>query len=209
MVRKGEYLERAVIIPAPHGALEGLYHRGDQAPPLLIVPMHPLEQGSMESALIAELAWAVTRRGHATLRFNYRGVGASAGRFLEEHALPNARAAAAHLRETCGAETLAVAGFGFGAKIARALADEDEAIETLVAVSPEPAVLNEFRRELLVVIAESEDPAVKEDLKARARALPNARVAVIPAADRAFVRGLVELGRVVADALSPPGDISF
>jgi alpha/beta superfamily hydrolase len=209
MVRKGEYLERAVVIPASHGTLEGLFHRGERAPPLLIVPMHPLQGGSMESAIIAELAWAVTRRGHATLRFNYRGVGASAGAFKEEHALQNARDAAAHLRATVGVETLAIAGIGYGARIARALAGEDPEVEQLIAVAPEASVLDDFSRELIAVIAEQEDPGVHQDLKARAKALPNARVAVIPGADRAFVRGLVELGRVVADAVSPPGNINF
>src|SRR5262245_41829259 len=81
MVRRGEYLERAVVLEGEVGPIEGLYHRGSKRPPMLILPGDPLDGGSMEVAMIAELAYQVTRRGHPTLRINYRGVGASGGKF--------------------------------------------------------------------------------------------------------------------------------
>jgi uncharacterized protein len=217
MVRKGEYLERAVVIPGSHGTLEGLFHRGHLRPPLLVAPMFPVSGfggGSMESAIIAELAWAVTRRGHPTLRFNYRGVGASSGTFSNETAaLADARDAADHLRNTVGAQPLAIAGVAQGASIAAALALADEEVELLIAVGPDaahfPEAFRSFAREVVVVVAEGEAGETKSALAAFTKALPNGRFAVIPEADRAFVRGLVELGRVVADAVAPPGMISL
>src|SRR5688500_17664222 len=99
MVRRGEYLERAVVIPGRSGTLEGLFHRGAKAPALLIASAHPFDGGSMESPIIAELAWAATRNGHATLRFNYRGVGASEGAFGDaDDSLADAIEAAEQLR---------------------------------------------------------------------------------------------------------------
>ena len=168
----------------------------------------------MESAIIAELAWAVTRRGHPTLRFNYRGVGASSGAFTDESAaLRDAKDAAEHLRNTIGDRTLAIAGIGAGAAVAAKLAQEDENIELLIAIAPDLAAFPEtfpaYSREAVFVIAHREETKEKEKLAAYAKALPNGRLAVIPEADRAFVRGLVELGRVVADAVAPPGMISL
>jgi hypothetical protein len=163
----------------------------------------------MESAIIAELAWAATRRGHATLRFNYRGVGASAGAFTDERgSIEDASAALAQLRETTGAREVAVAGIGYGAEIAAALAREDEALEPLIAIASEPP-LERFTREVLLVVAEEEDAARKAALASLVSWLPHARLAVIPKADRAFLRGLVDLGRVVAETLSPPGFIDI
>ncbi|MCK6552090.1 alpha/beta hydrolase, partial [Myxococcota bacterium] len=72
MVRRGEYLERAVVVPGAAAPIEGLFHRGSKAPPAVFAPPHP-SAGSMEAPVVAELAWAVTRAGHATLRFNYPG----------------------------------------------------------------------------------------------------------------------------------------
>jgi len=214
MVRRGEYLERAVAIPGRSGTLEGLYHRGARRPALLIAPMHPFGGGSMESPIVAELAWAVTRRGHATLRFNYRGVGASSGSFTDDQAaLMDLADAAEHLRATTSHPALAVAGLGYGAVIAAAAALADDAIETLVAVAPDPGALppalEAHPREVVLVVSEAEDREVKAALARLAARLRSGRLAVVPGADRAFVRGLVELGRVVADAVSPPGFVDI
>ncbi|HEX9602795.1 MAG TPA: alpha/beta hydrolase, partial [Myxococcales bacterium] len=45
-----------------------------------IASPHPALGGSMTVPTVAELAWALTRAGFPTLRFDYRGVGASQGR---------------------------------------------------------------------------------------------------------------------------------
>src|SRR5437764_5567452 len=75
MVLSGQYLERSVVV----GELDALYHRGQRAPPCAIASPHPALGGSMLSPVVAELAWALTRAGHPTMRFDYRGVGASRG----------------------------------------------------------------------------------------------------------------------------------
>ena len=71
MVLPGQYLERSLVV----GELDALYHRGSRNPPCALASPHPAMGGSMTAPAIAELAWALTRAGHATMRFNYRGVG--------------------------------------------------------------------------------------------------------------------------------------
>src|SRR5207253_7708684 len=80
MVLPGQYLERSVVV----GELDALYHRGKREPPCVLASPHPALGGSMIAPVIAELAWALTRAGHPTLRFDYRGIGASRGESRHE-----------------------------------------------------------------------------------------------------------------------------
>ncbi|WP_339336196.1 CocE/NonD family hydrolase, partial [uncultured Maricaulis sp.] len=72
-----------VIIPGPAGRLEGRYSPSEDptAPIALILHAHPLGGGHMENPS-AEMMYDVFRkRGFATLRFNFRGVGRSQGSY--------------------------------------------------------------------------------------------------------------------------------
>ena len=76
--------ERAIAIAAPGGtslALEGIFVAGldDDAVGVVIAAPHPLYGGSMDSPAVNEIAYAAGKAGLASLRFNWRGVGASAG----------------------------------------------------------------------------------------------------------------------------------
>src|SRR5437899_11945965 len=75
MVLAGQFLERSVVV----GGLDAFYHRGMRDPPCAIAAPHPALGGSMLSPVVAELAWALTRASHPTMRFDYRDVGASRG----------------------------------------------------------------------------------------------------------------------------------
>ena len=75
--------ERAVAIPLEGGeqALEGVFVAGldDDAVGVVVAAPHPLYGGSMDSPVVNEIAYAARKAGLASLRFNWRGVGASAG----------------------------------------------------------------------------------------------------------------------------------
>lgn len=77
---KGQFLERPTLIPVTGSlVLEGISHRGDFTPGVLVLPPPPSEGSGMDHVVGAEIAFAVARAGHPCLRFNYRGVGASQG----------------------------------------------------------------------------------------------------------------------------------
>ena len=98
--------EQGVVIALGDGtvALEGIYLAGDgpDAGGAVIAAPHPLYGGSMESPVVNEIAYACGRAGLASLCFNWRGVGASAGEPSGEAADADAdyAAAALHLART-------------------------------------------------------------------------------------------------------------
>jgi hypothetical protein len=203
MVLAGQYLERSVVV----GGLDALYHRGTRTPPCVIASPHPAMGGSMTSPVIAELAWALTRGGHATMRFDYRGVSASRG--VSRHAAGSERiddvsdevldllTVADQLLATTQAPSVCAIGYSFGAKVALEAA-ADPRISQLVLVAPPTALadfsaLGAFPKPCMVVCAH-------RDAYCDRAALPIAP-AIIPESDHFFLRGLPELGKMVANFL--------
>ena len=72
-----------VIFPGPEGRLEGRFHPGPRprAPVAMILHSHPQAGGTMNNKIVQLLYQTFVRRGFATLRFNFRGVGKSQGTF--------------------------------------------------------------------------------------------------------------------------------
>jgi len=205
MVRRGEYLERMVVIPSGELHLEGLYHRGRLRPPCVVAAPHPQHGGSMDSPVVAELAWAITRAGHATLRFNYRGVGASEGSWSGGAGeIADCEAALDQLKETTGAPELALAGYSFGAWAATEAARRRADVGALVLVAP-PTKLFDFTplREVaarVLVIRASED-ALCDPVQVAAAIEPlgpRAEEVVVQGADHFFTTGLPQVGRHAA-----------
>ena len=202
MVSKGQFLERSTVIPLARGVLEGLSHRGKRTPPLLIIPPPP-GRGGMDQPVAAELAWAVTRAGHATLRFNFRGVGASPGPpGGPEAQAEDVEAALRVLEETTGTAAPALASLGGSAATVLGLERLHPGLAGLALVSPEGLEVEELarvRHPLLVVVGE-EEPLPRAALAA-AVAEAGGRLVVVAGADARYQRNLPEVGRAVAQWL--------
>jgi alpha/beta superfamily hydrolase len=80
---------------------------------------HPLHGGTLHNKVVHTLARALQELDLATVRFNYRGVGASAGSYGEGRGeIDDARAVVDFTRERYPAARLVLAGFSFGAMVA-------------------------------------------------------------------------------------------
>jgi alpha/beta superfamily hydrolase len=104
------------------GHIEGLVHLPDAAPLAIAVVAHPMPTlgGTMENKVAVILAKTFAELGCATLRFNFRGVGASEGEFTggdgEEQDLI---AVTRYAQEQFGEELpLILSGFSFGGYVA-------------------------------------------------------------------------------------------
>ena len=67
-----------IVVPGAGLTLEGVWQKGEGRG-AVIAPPHPEYGGSLEHPVISELAYALYKAGVASLRFNWRGVGASQG----------------------------------------------------------------------------------------------------------------------------------
>ena len=74
---------RTVVIEGPE-RLEGVLHKGAGIGGAVICHPHPLYGGIMWNGVVDAMEEGFSKAGFTTLRFNFRGVGRSTGRFDEE-----------------------------------------------------------------------------------------------------------------------------
>ncbi len=108
-------------LPGPAGQLEALLEipaagAGNCA---VICHPHPQQGGTLHNKVVHTLARAFHELGFASLRFNYRGVGASAGHYADGVGeTDDALAMLTWAEGRFGAPSLALAGFSFGGAVA-------------------------------------------------------------------------------------------
>src|SRR5262245_9615621 len=105
-----------LFLPAPHGQLEALLSVPAEAPRFsaLICHPHPLYGGTLHNKVVYHSGKALSALGGVVLRFNFRGVGSSTGRYDEGRGeTEDVRAALDYLCEHHSGPYL-LAGFSFG-----------------------------------------------------------------------------------------------
>src|SRR5688572_21610440 len=117
LTRGGGLVDRMRQISGPAGPLEALMDLPAAAPRAAVVLAHPLptEGGTMHTKVVFQSAKALARIGCAVLRFNFRGVGRSAGSWDEGRGeLDDYRAALDYMRSQYPDLEVWAAGFSFG-----------------------------------------------------------------------------------------------
>jgi len=130
--------QRKITFAGPAGLLEGSLHLPDNTPIAIAVVAHPLPimGGTMDNKIVTTLTRAFVELGYATLRFNFRGVGESAGSYDEGNGeMLDAMAAADYLRAEFPGLPLVTAGFSFGGYV-QARAAEHLHPQQMVLIAP-------------------------------------------------------------------------
>lgn len=198
--------ERAIHVAGERGALVGRLHvpPGDVRAAAILCHPHPLYGGDMDNHVVVALARGLAADGVLALRFNFRGVGGSAGQHdggpgEERDALAALEALRAELAGR--AVPLAVVGYSFGAAVGLAAAAQRRDVAAAIGVSPPFA-----RRDLgfladvafPVLLLWGEDDALVDAAAAqRVAAYRTVRTVVVPGADHFWWTGVE---RVVAAA---------
>ncbi len=136
-----------LTLPGPTGSLEALVEipSGDAVGAMpgaapaafgVVCHPHPLYGGTLDNKVVYTLARAFVECGVPAIRFNFRGVGASAGAYDEGSGeTDDALAAIAYGRQRWPGADLWLAGFSFGAAVA-VRAAQRASPRKLVAVAP-------------------------------------------------------------------------
>jgi uncharacterized protein len=127
----------SVTLAGPAGDLEALLEEPEDGEPRLCAVVchpHPLYGGTLHNKVVYRLARGLRRAGIVVLRFNFRGVGRSAGEHAHmEGEIEDARAALGWLRERYPALPYALAGFSFGSRVITRLGCETAGASFLMA----------------------------------------------------------------------------
>ena len=111
----------SLTLAGPAGNLEAMLEEPGDTPArmaALVCHPHPLYGGTMHNKVVHRLARGLRRAGLVVLRFNFRGVGLSAGEHGNlEGEIEDARAALAFLRDRYAEIPYALAGFSFGSRV--------------------------------------------------------------------------------------------
>jgi alpha/beta superfamily hydrolase len=158
-------------------ALDGLWlparGEGEARGGAVVAAPHPLMGGSMESPVATEIGLAASDEGFVSLRFNWRGVGASAG------------------SPSCG--------YSWGALTAARVCLDAPRVQRLVLVAPPPGMLDRDAlvacgKPLLVIAGDRDEYVSIDALRKVLDGLPRTELVVLEAVDHFFMSGLADVG---------------
>jgi uncharacterized protein len=126
-------------IPGVAGPLEVLVDRRAGTPRAVVVFAHPLptEGGTMHTKVVFQSAKALARIGCVVLRFNFRGVGRSAGSWNQGRGeLDDYRAALDYMTTQYPDLEVWAAGFSFGSWVASTVGAQDDRVCAIITIAP-------------------------------------------------------------------------
>jgi alpha/beta superfamily hydrolase len=135
-----------LFIEGPAGVLEAVVEEPAAAGSsyAVVCHPHPLYGGTMDNKVVTTVARALNDAGISTVRFNFRGVGASAGAYAEGVGeTADADAVASWGAQRWPGQALVLAGFSFGAYVVLRLA-QPRVPRYLIAVAPALELFDAF-----------------------------------------------------------------
>ena len=199
-----------LALDGPAGPLEVAVDRAESPRPVVAIVCHPLptEGGTMHNKVVTMAARALRECGVDTVRFNFRGVGDSEGRFDDGNGeADDLRAVAAWVRARRPDAALWLAGFSFGAYVSLKMAAE---LQPAGLVSIAPPVGRSWDTgsivpptcPWLVIQGEADEIVDPEAVFAWAASLPRPpEVVRMPGASHFFHRKLIDLRGAVRNGV--------
>jgi len=198
-------MEEPVFFEVPHGPrLEGsLDASGHDRAGLVVCHPHPVYGGDMDNPVVTRTAEVAREAGLATLRFNFRGAGASEGvhdRGAGEQ--DDVRAAVKMLRARIGEGRLGLAGYSFGAWVSARVAAAEPGLAALGLIAPPVAMLDfdislPAHLDVSIVAGTRDEYCPPNELARLAARIPHARAVSIDGAEHFFFGKLFPLGEAI------------
>jgi uncharacterized protein len=205
------YPKGNLLIPASHGHLEAILKepQGSARGVGLVCHPHPLGGGTMHNKVVFRIAAGLVDAGLVTLRFNFRGVGASTGTHAEiEGGVEDVRNALDHLAGKYPELPMTLAGFSFGSRTGMEVGIGDQRVSALISVGTpvdkydDYGFLAEVRKPILFVHGDRDEFGSVENIRKlydEVKENTDAELKIIGDSGHFFDEHLNELREVVKD----------
>ncbi len=140
--------QRIEITGSAQIILEGLLSEGTTGRGVVITHPHPLYGGDMNNIVVETIQKAYQRKGHATLRFNFRGVGRSTGSYDDGAGEQTDILAAFDFLRERNLSVIDLAGYSFGAWVIAQTLGRVPA-DSVIMISP-PAAMMRFESNVTI-----------------------------------------------------------
>lgn len=213
--------DRINQISGPAGTLEVLIDEAvgrspDQAPRAAVVlgHPHPLYGGTMHTKGLYQAAKGLSRIGCAVLRFNFRGVGKSAGTFDNGPGeMEDFRAGLAFMTNRYPGAPLWAGGFSFGSWVGLTVGATDDRVSALIGIAPplekyDFTALRDSQKPKFFIQGERDEICPLKVLRQFYGQLPEPKeLVVIDGANHLFDGQASQVGDAIEELLSdyPPG----
>ena len=200
-----------LLIPAPHGRLEGILKEPRTHPArglALLLHPHPLHGGTMHNKVVFRAGVALNDAGLTVLRINFRGVGQSTGAHDEARGeRDDAHVALDYLAGHYPNQPITLAGFSFGARVGLEVGARDARVERLIGIGTpvdmyDFAFLDAARKPILFVHGTRDEFGDVERLRAlasRLQAQTDVQISIIEGAGHFFDGHLDEMKRIITE----------
>jgi uncharacterized protein len=209
-VNKDVDLRTIKEIPGVVGPLEVLFDQPAGEPRAVVVFAHPLPThgGTMHTKMVFQGAKGLARIGCLVMRFNFRGVGRSAGTFDDGRGEEeDFRKAVDYVEATFPGLPVWAAGASFGSVIAMTVGARDPRVSVLIGVAP-PVEMRDFsdviastKPKFLVHGEEDELIPLKKVRELYARLSEPKEMVVIEGANHLFEGQTAEVGEALEELL--------
>ncbi len=116
--------------------IEALMEKAAADRGIVVTHPHPLYGGDMHNSVVETIINAFRRKGFTTLRFNFRGVGASQGHYDNGMGEQQDVCAACRFLSDMGVKKIVLAGYSFGAWVNAHLSSDRAVHDQMIMVSP-------------------------------------------------------------------------
>ncbi|HOD30659.1 MAG TPA: alpha/beta fold hydrolase [Smithellaceae bacterium] len=165
--------EEKVFISNENLIIEALMHKSASERGVIVCHPHPLMGGSMHNNVVEAVVRTFAAENFTTLRFNFRGVGASTGSYEEGKGESCDIIAVCRYLQQSGLSQIYFAGYSFGAWVgALVMEQREEKFSYSLFISPPhnyfPFNFNNLKNKLnLIICGNSDEFCHAENLKKR------------------------------------------
>ena len=202
------YPKGNLFIPASHGRLEAILKEpgSERRGVGLVCHPHPLGGGTMHNKVVFRVMSALVDAGLATLRFNFRGVGASTGAHNEvAGGAEDVRDALNYLAAEYPGEDVTLAGFSFGSRTGMEVGGADDRVTRLISIGTPVEKYADYdflaavQKPILFVHGDQDEFCSVASLRGLTSRIPHADVVIFENCGHFFDEHLNQLRDVVRD----------